>query len=81
MKQELDAIQIINRLMPTLTYLELTVLENAISTRRYKMRETESKKFKEIEEVGKFCCLCEEEKEIYESGMCGECFKNRCGNE
>jgi len=49
MKQEIDAIQIINRLMPRLTYIELSVLETAISNRRYKLRQVEIEKFKEIE--------------------------------
>jgi len=51
MNPELEAVKIINRLMPSLTYLELSVLESAISTRRYKLRQVESEKFKVLEEV------------------------------
>lgn len=50
-KPELEAIKIITRLIPSLTYLELTALENAIQSRRYNMRKAESENFKSIEVI------------------------------
>ena len=49
--ESVDAITIIKRLIPTLTYLELTALGSAIDSRRYNMRQSEIKNFKEIEFV------------------------------
>ena len=48
---ELEAIKMINKLIPLLDYLELSALEIAIASRRHHMRKAESENFKSIEEV------------------------------
>ena len=48
---ELKTIAIINKLILTLDYLELSALEASIDKRRYNMRQAEAVKFKCIEEV------------------------------
>lgn len=48
---ELEAVKIINKLILTLDYLELSALECAIAARRFNMRKAEGLKFKSIEEV------------------------------
>lgn len=45
MNEEIDSITIINRLIVSLSYLELTALQMAIQSRRESLRLQESKKF------------------------------------
>ena len=48
---ELEAVKIINKLILTLDYLELSALECAIGARRFNMRKAKGVEFKCIEEV------------------------------
>lgn len=51
MNPELEAIKIIKKLIPTLSYLELSALESCIAQRRFNMRKAEVANFKSIEEI------------------------------
>jgi hypothetical protein len=48
----IEIVESITKLIDHLDYLELTVLENAINSKRYLMKMEESKKFACIEKVG-----------------------------
>ena len=48
----IEIVESITNLIDKLDYLELSVLENAIHSKRYLMRNEESKKFAGIEQVG-----------------------------
>jgi hypothetical protein len=52
MTTPIDIITSIVKMIERLDYLELSVLENAIQSRRYDMRKEESKKFAGLEKVG-----------------------------
>jgi hypothetical protein len=51
MTTPIEVIEQITGLINILDYLELSVLENAIQSRRYDMRKKEGEKFRTIEKV------------------------------